>query len=284
MTKAGTVVGGSVIFTLLIIRNLLLANRWEGDTSSNNFEANCIGLRGTTELPGPSLLDKIDGTNRRSNGVDDRIQWKIPSDLEVARNNGCDGNTKALPNGAFCIGNVRYAGADMGLVQGLVDIFQGGTVVDLGAGMGWYKDALLGHPTKPVAGYEAFDGALNVEEKSQGEVKYMDLSQPDALDDRSCSNTADWVMSLEVGEHIPKDREDAFLRNVRCRARLGAIISWATPVQTGGVNHVNLKKREDAIATVERWGFKADLEASEKFKDLAQFGWFKFGNVIVYRL
>ena len=57
-----------------------------------------------------------------------------------------------------------------------------------------------------------------------------------ATDARPCVG-ADWVMSLEVAEHIPPQFTDAFLRNVRCHARVGAVISWALPSQRGGLGH-----------------------------------------------
>ena len=49
-----------------------------------------------------------------------------------------------------------------------------------------------------------------------------DLSRAQTLGAR-----ADWVVSLEVGEHIPPSGEAAFLANIRAHARVGAVLSWS---------------------------------------------------------
>ena len=39
----------------------------------------------------------------------------------------------------------------------------------------------------------------------------------------------DWVMSLEVAEHIPQDYEAIFIDNIVRHAREGVVLSWAVP-------------------------------------------------------
>ena len=55
-----------------------------------------------------------------------------------------------------------------------------------------------------------YDGAINVEFLSKGFIKQQDLS----IADMWLGRTWDWVLSLEVGEHIPALYEDVFIDNL----------------------------------------------------------------------
>lgn len=78
------------------------------------------------------------------------------------------------------------------------------SVNDFGAGMGSYGRALSSLSKTPFD-YRGYDGAGNVEEAASGTgppgserlVHFFDLSLPLSLP------RADWVLSVEVGEHIP---------------------------------------------------------------------------------
>ena len=50
--------------------------------------------------------------------------------------------------------------------------------------------------------YMGFDGAANVESFTLGSIRYLNLAEPVEWMPHEVS---DWVMSLEVGEHIPKE-------------------------------------------------------------------------------
>ena len=70
-------------------------------------------------------------------------------------------------------------------------------------------------------------------EYTQGFVEYFDLSMPLELP------KADWVLSLEVGEHVPSNYEQAMLiRNLHHHNRKGVILSWSV-IGQGGHSHVN---------------------------------------------
>jgi hypothetical protein len=211
------------------------------------------------------------------------VEWSIPTDIADLRRDECKGKLVSS-TGGFCIGQkgVHYMGADEGLVLALGPLINGGSLTDLGAGKGWYGKALLAHPTHPISAYTGYDGALNVEEKSDGFVKHMDLTQPSAVDKRTCSDASDWVLSIEVAEHIPPAFADSYLRNVRCRARKGAILSWGEPDQPG-LGHVNGKTHEDAVMLVERWGFTHDKEATDELMKHAKFLHLK-KTLAVYRV
>ena len=198
------------------------------------------------------------------------VLWDAPKPIRKSRRHECANGTRVSRTGGFCLphgskardvaigGNELY---DTRMAHYLGHhIFKDATVVDLGAGLGHYG-RIFQEPGSPVQAWAGYDGALNVEDVTDGLVRFMDLTQPDASDARPCVG-ADWVMSLEVAEHIPPQFTDAFLRNVRCHARVGAVISWALPSQTGGLGHVNMRDEADAQAAVERWGFHVDRDAT----------------------
>jgi len=63
-----------------------------------------------------------------------------------------------------------------------------------------------------VRRYDAFDGSPYCEQVSEGRVRHLDLSVP-----QYGLPIYDWIVSLEVAEHIPPQFEAAFLDNLfRC--------------------------------------------------------------------
>ena len=214
------------------------------------------------------------------------INWTIPPDIAAERRKECDGGRKTSSTGGFCLTRTKTIGGnhwvDTPLGEHLRDnLFRGADVIDLGAGLGHYGKIFVA-PGSPVKSWAGFDGAINVRGATDGFVSFMDLTQPHAADERPCVQ-GDWVLSLEVAEHIPPEFTDSFLRNVRCSCRVGAVVSWAVPSQTGGLGHVNTKEQKDAIAAMARWGFVLDEEASKTLQQAASMEHFK-RNTLVYRV
>jgi hypothetical protein len=79
-------------------------------------------------------------------------------------------------------------------------------------------------------------------------VTVADLSKP-----MRCLRTGS-VISLEVGEHIPKEGEQVFLNNITSHCDSDLIISWALPDQPG-IGHVNCQPQEYIIDQIEKRGF-----------------------------
>lgn len=71
--------------------------------------------------------------------------------------------------------------------------------VDLGCGLGKYTIELK----KKV---QTCDGNPSTKELTNGVCDILDLSKTHLFD-----NKYDWVLSLEVGEHIPKEYENIFI-------------------------------------------------------------------------
>merc|ERR1712232_875896 len=95
----------------------------------------------------------------------------------------------------------------------------GTTVADFGASMGAYSKFF--NLTGLIKSF-AFDGAKGIEVASGGAVRCLALDVEFHL-----WRTFDWVMCLEVLEHIPSEFEQVALANLRRHARKGAVISWA---------------------------------------------------------
>lgn len=117
-------------------------------------------------------------------------------------------------------------------------------VIDFGCGTGEYVRYLRSRGYN-VRGY---DGNPHTKEISHGHCQVLDLSHPVMVD------PADWVLCLEVGEHIPAKYESVLLDNIATHAKFGAVVSWCIPVndwpahlnikEERGLGHVNCRTNE----------------------------------------
>ena len=167
-----------------------------------------------------------------------------------------------LPNGMSYMLPYGHVRADEGFTEALAKLIgqnhpkaDGGQAVtttagrrhhspclnDFGAGVGQYGRALLSQLGAGLC-YRGYDGGGDVEAFTGGFVQYFDLTMPLALP------RAEWVMSLEVGEHIPSAHEATVIRNLHAHACRGIILSWATLNQSG-IGHVN-NHAPDYLATI----------------------------------
>ena len=124
---------------------------------------------------------------------------------------------------------------------------------DFGAGVGQYGRAILARD--PRYRFFGYDGAGNVEEVSKGFVRFFDLTTPLSLP------RADWLMSLEVGEHIPPQHELAVIRNLHAHNCRGMILSWAY-LKKVGVGHVNNHSPRYLIRLLDELGYEHDKAVS----------------------
>ncbi len=84
----------------------------------------------------------------------------------------------------------------------------------------------------------------------------------------------DWIISLEVAEHIPKQYELVFVDNLVRHAKEGIILSWAKIGQEGH-SHINNKDFADVKILMEERGFYHDASASKAIKSKANFAWLR---------
>jgi hypothetical protein len=164
--------------------------------------------------------------------------------------------------GGYCLSGDGHVGGNdelnVAFAVELARLFAGGSVLDLGAGLGQYE-RFWGSQSEYMDGVpapgsvRACDGAFNIEDVTGGNVTFCDLTAPD-LD---VGGPADWVMSIEVAEHVPPELEAHFLKNVVSHAQLGFVVSWALPDQPGH-HHVNGTAAESvlaAFASDPRWAY-----------------------------
>ncbi|EEC47359.1 predicted protein [Phaeodactylum tricornutum CCAP 1055/1] len=141
------------------------------------------------------------------------------------------------------------------------------SIVDFGAGVGQYKLALT--ERHPDLQYYAYDGAGNAVNYTNDYLEYFDLTIPLGLP------KADWVLSLEVGEHVPSKYEGMVLRNLHRHNCKGIILSWGVLGQ-GGYGHVNNHSNDYIIKVIEQLGYVLDQKLTARFQQAKDnYWWFK---------
>ncbi|HEY2251916.1 MAG TPA: alpha-1,2-fucosyltransferase [Planctomycetaceae bacterium] len=132
-----------------------------------------------------------------------------------------------------------------------------GTLADFGCGTGDYIRNLRN------AGIccEGYDGNPHTETLSGGIAQILDLAQPADL-----GQIFDWVLSLEVGEHIPPEFEATYIDNLHRHNRRGVILSWAVPGQ-GGHGHCNELENDRVRDTFRGLGYESDSELERTLRE-----------------
>lgn len=122
---------------------------------------------------------------------------------------------------------------------------------------------------------EGFDGNPFTKELTRGLCNVLDLSKRCELEPKDC------VITLEVGEHIPKKYEEIFIDNVNRSSKRMIILSWAVPGQ-GGEGHFNEQPNEYIRSIFSSLGY-SNLQEEEKFlRERSQLPWFK-NTIMVFK-
>ena len=199
----------------------------------------------------------------------------------TAAKRACARKTRVLPTGGWCLDKPRrgrlphnHFPADVGIVSGMFEcvVAKGESIADFGAGIGQYYTALsaalaeAGKPNQTLR-YTGYDGAGNVVEASGGLVHFFDLTTPMFLP------VADWVMSLEVGEHIPEEKEHLFFRNLHAHNCIGVVLSWAR-LRQDGHGHINNHSPEYIAHQMHKLGYYKDEEMTKALHKHNSYWWF----------
>eukprot|EP00928_Gymnodinium_smaydae_P080408 TRINITY_DN64106_c0_g1_i1.p1 TRINITY_DN64106_c0_g1~~TRINITY_DN64106_c0_g1_i1.p1 ORF type:complete len:390 (-),score=46.04 TRINITY_DN64106_c0_g1_i1:719-1888(-) len=131
----------------------------------------------------------------------------------------------------------------------------GSTVADVGAGAGVY--ATWFNESGRVTAF-AFDGAEGVARMTKGVVRVLRLDEAIPLD---FENKFDWILCLDVAEHIPKALAETFTANLRRLARRGLVLSWT---EEAIASHPNPLPWGAARTLVERAGFRLDEQLTAR--------------------
>ncbi|KAL3893993.1 MAG: hypothetical protein SGPRY_013935 [Prymnesium sp.] len=163
-----------------------------------------------------------------------------------------DGTTYSIPDT-----HVQADSIILSLLHSLLHPEVGPTlsVSDFGCGVGQYGYGL--RVKDPSIRYQGYDGAGDVEEYTNGYVRFADFTIPLAFP------RTDWVLSLEVGEHIPRRDEYMFLRNLHAHNCRGLVLSWA---MHGGHQHVNKRPNDHVIDLFRRLGYRHDVKLSDAMR------------------
>lgn len=130
-------------------------------------------------------------------------------------------------------------------------------VLDFGCGDGYYLRRFTEARHPWVMG---FDGCA-VNKPANFEIYQIDLTTRGLNCERRFPMSNGYVLSLEVGEHIPQEFEENFIDNLcrHCNSRM--VISWAIPGQEG-IGHVNCRTNAHVIEQFEERGFKFNAKLS----------------------
>jgi len=164
---------------------------------------------------------------------------------------------------------------DPSLADALVHFFteeKAQSIVDFGCGMGDYVRVLLANHFD----CQGYDGNPDTKVLSQGFCDVLDLSEPVNL-----SKHYDWVVSLEVGEHLPPEHETVFMDNLHRHNIHGIVLSWAV-IGQGGYGHFNEQNNDYIKQKMAQYGYINDLEAESILRNAASLEWFK-NTIMVFR-
>lgn len=147
-------------------------------------------------------------------------------------------------------------------------------VVDIGCGNGAYTKNFISHGID-CTGY---DGNPYTPQITGGLCSVKDFSEPVYIGE------FDLVLSLEVGEHIPKKYETNFIENLVRASKKHICLSWAVEGQGGG-GHFNCRNNDYIIKRMEKKGFLYDQKASMHLREnsSADIPWFKNTIMVFYK-
>jgi microcompartment protein CcmK/EutM len=181
----------------------------------------------------------------------------------------------------------EHVSFDEGFGNALVEYWGNTTVYDIGAGVGQFKVFSKGSSVRTWA----FDGGNNIA-KFEGihaplrkdpnyivpKVCWIDASVPLTMAPK------EWVMSIEVGEHIAKAREHIFLDNLVRLATRGVVLTWAIKGQ-GGHQHINEQNNEYIIHEMTKRGMRYDRCQSMLFrKSVTWWPWLRNTIMVFHKL
>ena len=177
-------------------------------------------------------------------------------------------------NGSYTLDTCKNAHLiDVKFANHLAMLFLGKRVLELGAGCGCYTHRLI----NSGADVTAFDGTANIAELTQGLVNPQDVTVPFLPGEQF-----DYVLSLEVAEHIPPHLEGAFLDALTSHAREGIVLSWAVPGQRGDF-HVNCRSNEHVAKQLSRRGWELNANATAVLRKKVGMFWFSNTAMIFAR-
>ena len=146
------------------------------------------------------------------------------------------------------------------------------SVVDFGCGLGNYVQTFQENNINAIG----FDGNPNTPELTNNLCKVLDLSVSIKFDE-----PFDWVMSLEVGEHLPSQFENTFIENLHNNNKYGIVLSWAIEGQ-GGHGHYNERNNDYIKSKICDLGYINDIESENNLRKDSTLHYFR-NTIMVFR-
>ena len=147
----------------------------------------------------------------------------------------------------------------------MCDLFANSSVLDLGCGTGQYGTHFSSACAHKHISWVGLDGGERVNELTHGHVRFADLANGLPRDVRA--RAWDWVMSIEVGEHVPRSGEPVFMHSLLAQgaAPRGIVLSWAVLGQEGN-HHVNCQTNAYIQCAMGLLGFEFDEATSSRLR------------------
>lgn len=122
--------------------------------------------------------------------------------------------------------------SSLAIVPIIQDLVNPSSVVDIGCGIGQWLSLFVKNGIKDVIGVDSADVPQELLKIHKNKFIAADLKKP-----LSISRKFDLVISLEVAEHLPKEKEDIFINSL---TNLGDIVLFSAAIPSqGGTHHVN---------------------------------------------
>lgn len=143
------------------------------------------------------------------------------------------------------------------------------TLVDVGCGSGQYVKFLRRYGVPAIG----IDGNPNTPHFSEY-CGVADFTEAGSIPKSEC------VLCLEVGEHIPEEHEEMFLRSLSEAAERDLILSWF-PNDGEGIGHVNPRSNDYIKSKLSDFTF--DEVATEKLRESATLWWFRISVMVFHK-
>ena len=104
--------------------------------------------------------------------------------------------------------------------------------------------------------------AENIEAWSGGRVGFFDVS---TAADVQGVEPVEWVMSIEMAEHVPRSLEAAVVANLHWLNTKGIVLTWALPGQPGS-GHINGRSNRYVHSLLHQLGYTRDAEEEAKLR------------------
>jgi tryptophanyl-tRNA synthetase len=154
----------------------------------------------------------------------------------------------------------------------LVKTIKPDMIYDFGCGEGKYTKNFIDNGFKA----QGFDG--NPSTKNIPNCTTQDLT-----DESFSLDPVDFLLTLEVAEHVPKHLEERLTQTIHRHVKPGGylVLSWAVEGQPG-LGHVNCRNNDYVIRKFEDLGYNYKKEESQTLRKDAKMFWFR-NTIMVFK-